>query len=153
MFYVFIYTLWLKRRHYYNIVIGGAAGATAPLIASAAWSGSISVYAWVLFAIVWFGPFPHFWALALKSEFERVKIPMLPNVLGDARTRVEIWIYTLILLPLSAVPFFISGASWIYILGVTLAWIWYLRETIIRMKQKTKPAYKKLFYVSIGYLF
>lgn len=84
LFYIFIYTLWLKRRHHYNIVIGGAAGATAPLIASAASSGTITPYAWIMFAIIFMWTPAHFWALALavKDEYAKVKVPMLPNVLG-----------------------------------------------------------------------
>ncbi|MBN8553970.1 MAG: heme o synthase [Deltaproteobacteria bacterium] len=155
LFYVFIYTLWLKRRHYYNIVIGGAAGATAPLIASAAATGEISTLAWILFWIIFMWTPPHFWALALaiKDEYEKVKIPMLPNVLGDKRTIIEIYIYTILLLPLTILPFFLGAASIVYVVAATLLWIWYMRESFLRLKEQTRPAYKKLFFVSIFYLF
>lgn len=155
LFYVFIYTLWLKRSHYYNIVIGGAAGATAPLIASAAATGKIGPLAWILFWIIFTWTPPHFWALALaiKDEYAKVKIPMLPNVLGDQRTRTEIFLYTIALLPLTVAPYFMK-LSTLFFLGAALAlWVWYMRETVIRLKQKTIPAYRRLFFISIGYLF
>lgn len=155
LFYVFIYTLWLKRSHYYNIVIGGVAGSTAPLIASAASTGEISPLAWILFGIIFTWTPPHFWALALavKEEYAKVKIPMLPNVLGDRRTRIEIFWYTVALLPLSLAPYFMSLSTPFLLIAVSVLWIWYMRETVIRLKQKTIPAYRKLFFVSIGYLF
>ncbi|MDB5038539.1 MAG: ctaB [Bacteriovoracaceae bacterium] len=155
LFYIFVYTLWLKRRHYYNIVIGGAAGATAPLIASAAANGKISVIAWVGFLIIFIWTPPHFWALALaiKDEYAKVKIPMLPNVLGDKRTRFEILIYTVLLLPITLIPVIGSRAGWFYIVAAVLLWIWYMKGTIVQFKVATIASYKKLFYVSIGYLF
>lgn len=155
LFYVLIYTLWLKRSHPYNIVIGGAAGATAPLIASAAANGKISNLAWILFWIIFTWTPPHFWALALaiKEEYEKVKVPMLPNVYGDKRTIFEIYIYTLLLLPLSVLPFFLSSASVVYAITAMLLWIWYMRESFLRLKEQTRSSYKKLFFVSIFYLF
>lgn len=155
LFYTLIYTLWLKRRHHYNIVIGGAAGASAPLIASAAATGDTSLLAWFLFLIIFFWTPPHFWALALaiKDEYAKVKVPMLPNVLGDKRTRTEIFWYTLSLLPLTVLPFFLNLTGWIFLMSVVFLWIWYMWETVIQLRLKTISAYKKLFYVSIGYLF
>ncbi len=152
LFYVFIYTLWLKRRHYYNIVIGGAAGATAPLIASAAVNGRPSLLSWILFLIIFTWTPPHFWALALalKEEYQRVKIPMLPNVLGEKRTRTEIIIYTFLLLPLSIIPFFWNEAGMTYLGSAFMLWVWYWRETVMLLKSQK---YKKLFWISIFYLF
>lgn len=155
LFYIFVYTLGLKRRHHYNIVIGGAAGATAPLIASAAAYGEPSLLAWFLFAIIFFWTPPHFWALALviKDQYGKVKVPMLPNVLGDARTRKEIFWYTVFLLPLTAAPFFLDLNGPFFLICVLFLWGWYMRETVNRLKEKSLSAYKKLFFVSIGYLF
>lgn len=155
LFYVFIYTLWLKRSHYYNIVIGGVAGSTAPLIASAAATGHIEPLAWILFGVIFTWTPPHFWALALavKDEYAKVKIPMLPNVLGDGRTRLEIVIYTIGLLPLTLAPYFMGLSTVFFLISALVLWIWYMRETIIRLRLKTIRDYKKLFFVSIGYLF
>jgi protoheme IX farnesyltransferase len=155
LFYIFIYTLWLKRSHYYNIVIGGIAGSTAPLIASAAATGKISLLAWILFGIIFTWTPPHFWALALalKDEYAKVKIPMLPNILGDKRTRIEIFLYTVALLPLSISPYFLKATTLFYFAAALALWGWYMKETIIRLRQKTIAAYRKLFFISIAYLF
>lgn len=155
LFYVFVYTLWLKRRHYYNIVIGGAAGATAPLIASAADTGDISLLAWTGFLVIFTWTPPHFWALALavKDEYEQVNIPMLPNVLGDRRTRIEIIIYTILLLPISLLPALKDQVGLVYLGSALVLWAWYMRETWRRLSAQTIAAYRKLFYVSIIYLF
>lgn len=89
VFYVGVYTLWLKPRTPQNIVIGGAAGSTAPLIVSAAVHGEITLYAWILFAIVFLWTPPHFWAVAIyrKREYEAAGFPMMPSVVGDGPTR------------------------------------------------------------------
>lgn len=154
-FYVVIYTLILKRRYHYNIVIGGAAGATGPLIAWAAVQGGLSIYPWIMFLIIFMWTPPHFWALALaiKDEYARVKVPMLPVTHGDRRTILEIWIYTWSLLPLSIVPFWSGDAGWTYLFSALGLWSWYLLETWKQLRKKTKPAFKRLFGVSIIYLF
>lgn len=102
-FYSFYYTLWLKPRTHLNIVIGGAAGAMAPIIAWAAATGSVSLTPWLLFLIVFFWTPPHFWALALcvKNDYARVKIPMLPVIKGDRETHRQIMVYTLALVVIS----------------------------------------------------
>jgi len=155
LFYVFVYTIWLKRRHYYNIVIGGAAGATAPLIAWAAARGELDIYPWILFGIIFMWTPPHFWALALalKDEYRAVKVPMLPVVFGDRRTRIEILLYTIVLLPIVLLPYFFHLAGVIYLVSSILLWVWYLKETIVMLRRQDKASYKKLFAVSIGYLF
>jgi protoheme IX farnesyltransferase len=156
LFYVIVYTLWLKRRHYYNIVIGGAAGATTPLIVSAAVNGEISLIAWVAFWIIFTWTPPHFWALALavKEEYEAVKIPMLPNVHGERRTQIEILVYTVLLLPISLVPsFFKQEVGQFYLVSAVGCWLVYMFYTIFKLKEATRVAYRKLFFVSIVYLF
>ncbi|HEY4913999.1 MAG TPA: heme o synthase [Candidatus Dormibacteraeota bacterium] len=104
--YVFVYTMWLKRSTAQNIVIGGAAGAFPPLVGWAAATGSLSPLAWVLFAIVFFWTPPHFWALALllSKQYSVAKIPMLPVVVGERRTRRSILFYTVLLFAISLVP-------------------------------------------------
>lgn len=154
LYYVCIYTLWLKRRHYYNIVIGGAAGATAPLIASAAAYGEPSALAWVLFLIIFMWTPPHFWALALavKEDYQAVKIPMLPNVRGEKRTKNEIWIYTWGLVPLVLLPPIVGGAGALYLGFALLLSLYYLLETWVRLRRSSKRAYRQLFGASILYL-
>jgi protoheme IX farnesyltransferase len=109
-FYVFVYTVWLKRRTPQNIVIGGAAGAFPPVIGWAAVTGSVDVIPLVLFAIVFVWTPPHFWSLALwaNDDYRRAGVPMLPVVAGAKETRWQIMLYTLILVPLTLVPFFMG---------------------------------------------
>ncbi|HEX8752907.1 MAG TPA: heme o synthase [Solirubrobacterales bacterium] len=113
--YVFVYTLWLKRTTPQNIVIGGAAGAVPPLVAWAAVTGGLSGMAFYLFAIVFFWTPPHFWALSLlmKNDYAKAEIPMLPVVRGEAETRRQIVLYTVLLYAVTQLPFCAGG------LGVT----------------------------------
>jgi protoheme IX farnesyltransferase len=120
--YVFVYTLWLKRSTPQNIVIGGAAGAVPPLVAWAAVTGGLSFTAFLLFAIVFFWTPPHFWALSLlmKGEYEKAGVPMLPVVRGEAETRRQILLYTLLLYAVTQLPFCV-GALGIEYLVVSIA--------------------------------
>jgi protoheme IX farnesyltransferase len=115
-FYVFIYTMWLKRRTPQNIVIGGAAGAFPPMVGWAAVTGDISVGSIVLFAIIFMWTPPHFWALSLyrRGDYEKAGVPMLPVVAGEAETKRQILLYTLLLAPLGTVPAMIGMASWYF---------------------------------------
>src|SRR5215510_7276356 len=105
--YVFVYTVWLKRRTPQNIVIGGAAGAVPPLVGWAAVTGSVSGTAVILFFIVFFWTPPHFWALSLlmKGEYEKVGVPMMPVVHGEPETRRQILLYTVLLYAVTQLPF------------------------------------------------
>jgi protoheme IX farnesyltransferase len=109
--YVFVYTLWLKRTTPQNIVIGGAAGAVPPLVAWAAVTGSVSGIALFLFAIVFFWTPPHFWALSLlmKDEYAKAGVPMMPVVRGEAETRRQILLYTVLLYAVTQLPFCAGG--------------------------------------------
>jgi heme o synthase len=120
-FYVFIYTMWLKRRTPQNIVIGGAAGAFPPVIGWAAVTGSVDLVPLILFAIVFIWTPPHFWSLALfaNADYQRAGIPMLPVVAGARETRRQIVVYTLLLLPLSLAPWLIGFSHAVY--GVSAA--------------------------------
>ncbi len=113
VFYVGVYTVWLKPRTPQNIVIGGAAGSTAPLIASAAMDGSISIGAWVLFAIVFLWTPPHFWAIAIfrRREYEAAGFPMMPSVVGDQGTRWRSLGYAVLLIPTSLAPVWLGYLS------------------------------------------
>ena len=106
LFYVFVYTIWLKRTSPQNIVIGGAAGAFPPLVGWAAMTGRLDLAAIYLFAIIFYWTPPHFWALALikQADYARAGIPMMPVVRGEARTKYEMLVYTLMLLPLTVMP-------------------------------------------------
>ena len=135
-FYVFVYTMWLKRRTPQNIVIGGAAGAFPPVIGWAAVTGSVDLLPLMLFAIVFFWTPPHFWSLALfaNDDYQRAGVPMLPVVAGAKETRRQIVIYTLLLVPLSLVPWLIGFSGPIYglaaaVLGAGfLVSVWRVRD-------------------------
>ena len=115
-FYVFVYTIWLKRRTPQNIVIGGAAGACPPLIGWVAVTGDMTLAPLVLFAIIFFWTPPHFWALALfrNSDYVRAGVPMMPVVAGRRRTKQLMLGYTLVLLPLAVAPAMLGFASMLY---------------------------------------
>ncbi len=116
LFYVFIYTIWLKRRTPQNIVIGGAAGAFPPMIGWAAVSGDVSVVGIALFLLVFLWTPPHFWALALyrSDDYRRAGVPMLPVVAGPRETKRQMLIYTLLLLPVALVPTLLGAVGWVY---------------------------------------
>lgn len=153
-FYVIVYTMWLKRRTPYNIVIGGAAGATAPLIGWAAANGEISLVAWSLFLVIFVWTPPHFWALALcvKDEYAKVSVPMLPVVAGEEKTRKQILYYTLLLIPITFVPFFTQHSGWLYFFGAMFLGVEYFRRTLRALLKKDKTSNWKLFGFSIVYL-
>ncbi len=115
--YVFVYTLWLKRATPQNIVIGGAAGAVPPLVAWAAVTGGLSGTAFYLFAIIFFWTPPHFWALSLlmKDDYAKAGIPMLPVVRGEAETRRQILLYTVLLYAVTQLPFCAGAFNAIYL--------------------------------------
>ncbi|HEY3848845.1 MAG TPA: heme o synthase [Acetobacteraceae bacterium] len=115
-FYVFVYTVWLKRRTPQNIVIGGAAGAFPAVVGWAAVTGSVDLVPLILFAIVFFWTPPHFWSLALfaNADYQRAGVPMLPVVAGAKETRRQIVLYTLLLLPLSLAPWWIGFSGPVY---------------------------------------
>jgi protoheme IX farnesyltransferase len=120
-FYVFVYTIWLKRRTPQNIVIGGAAGAFPPVIGWVAVTGSVDPISLVLFGIIFIWTPPHFWSLALwaNDDYRRAGVPMLPVVAGAKETRRQILLYTLILVPLTLVPYLLGFSGIPY--GVTAA--------------------------------
>jgi protoheme IX farnesyltransferase len=154
-FYVGIYTLWLKRRTPYNIVIGGAAGATAPLIGWAAAAGHVAPLAWVLFLIVFLWTPPHFWALAIaiSDDYRAANVPMLPVTHGERRTRIEILLYTVLLVPVTLLPYFMHASGKIYLVSASALGAFYLAKTVQLLRRETKADAKKLFWVSILYLF
>ncbi len=164
LFYVFIYTMWLKRRTPQNIVIGGAAGAFPPIIGWAAATGSISTLPLLMFALIFFWTPPHFWSLALfaSEDYERAGVPMMPVAKGARRTRWEILIYTALLLPISILPWSLGLAGPVYLiaaLGLSSAFLYYavavLREPQDRsgVSLNRDAAAKAAFKYSLIYLF
>jgi protoheme IX farnesyltransferase len=116
LFYVFVYTVWLKRRTPQNIVIGGAAGAFPPMIGWAAVTGDISFAGVVLFLLIFLWTPPHFWALALyrSDDYRRAGVPMLPVVAGPRETKRQMLIYTLLLVPVALAPTLLGSVGWLY---------------------------------------
>lgn len=116
LFYVFVYTIWLKRRTWQNIVIGGAAGAASPLTGWAAATGELTPLAWILFALVFLWTPVHFWALAflVKDQYIEVGVPMAPGVLGTRRTLQHMSLYTVLTILVSLLPLALREASWLY---------------------------------------
>jgi heme o synthase len=158
-FYIVIYSMWLKRTTPQNIVIGGAAGALPPVVAYAAATGSVGVFSIVLFAIIFMWTPPHFWALALikSGDYARAGIPMMPNVRGADRTRLEVLVYSLLLAPLGMLPFALGFASVLYgmlsaVLGALFV-VLALRVYRRRHGDPAEKAAKQLFAFSILYLF
>jgi heme o synthase len=158
-FYVVIYTMWLKRTTPQNIVIGGAAGALPPMVGYAAATGSMSLGALVLFAIIFLWTPPHFWALALvkSADYGRAGVPMMPNVKGADRTRLEILIYTLLMAPLALAPWFVGIAGSLYaavalVSGAAMI-VMALRVYRTRDEALGKKAAMQMFGFSILYLF
>ncbi len=157
-FYVVIYTMWLKRSTPMNIVIGGAAGALPPIVGFAAATGSVSLASVILFVIIFVWTPPHFWALALlkREEYGRAGIPMLPNVAGEDRTRLEILVYSLLLAPIGVLPYVLGFASPVYgvtsgVLGLAMV---YGAFAVFRRRHgaDARAAAMRLFIFSIVYL-
>jgi heme o synthase len=155
-FYVFVYTMWLKRSTPQNIVIGGAAGALPPMIGWAAATGSVGVEPTLLFLIIFFWTPPHFWALALfrSEDYARAGVPMLPVVAGEAATRRQILFYALILAPLGAAPWFLGYASVVYgIVAVAAGAAIVALAFRLHAERNGYAASKRMFAFSILYLF
>ncbi|RWO20809.1 heme o synthase [Mesorhizobium sp.] len=160
-FYVVIYTMWLKRSTPQNIVIGGAAGALPPVIGWAAATGAVGVESLILFLIIFLWTPPHFWALALFKigDYAAAGIPMMPNVAGQASTRKQIFVYSLILAPIGVLPWAFGFASGLYgIVSTALGagFIWHAWKLLVDKRWaegwEMKRA-KALFAYSIFYLF
>ena len=158
-FYIFVYTMWLKRRTPHNIVIGGAAGAFPPMIGWAAVTGDVSIQSILMFLIIFMWTPPHFWALALYRcrDYERVGVPMLPVVAGLPETRRQILIYSLLLVPLAIAPYFVGLGGVVYLafsiaLGAGFLW---LAVKVYRTTEgrEADTAARQLFWFSILYLY
>lgn len=156
VFYVLIYTHWLKRHSVQNIVIGGAAGAIPPLVGWAAVTGDLGWGAWLLFLIIFLWTPPHFWALAImiRDEYAEVGVPMLPVIEGDEPTARQIWVYTLIMIPVTLAlvyPLHLAGAVYaataIFLGAIFVQKAWLLLQT-----PEDRTVARSLFKYSIMYL-
>ena len=157
-FYIFIYTIWLKRRTPQNIVIGGAAGAFPPVIGWACATGDITSFPIILFVLIFIWTPPHFWALALykDTEYSRAKIPMLPVIKGQRKTKQQILAYSLLLFLVSLSPYYLgfSGVIYLYFSIILGGYFVYLAYKVFKSDDKVKTIYApKLFKFSILYLY
>ncbi|MEO1207222.1 MAG: heme o synthase [Pseudomonadota bacterium] len=159
-FYLFVYTMWLKRRTPQNIVIGGAAGAFPPMIGWAAVTGGVSIDSIILFMLIFIWTPPHFWALSLYRcrDYERVGVPMLPVVAGMEETRKQIMIYSVLLVAISLAPYATGLGGLVYFVsaiasGAVFLWLaWQVYATTEEGREADRVA-KRLFLYSIFYLF
>jgi protoheme IX farnesyltransferase len=158
-FYIFVYTIWLKRRSVQNIVIGGAAGAFPPVIGWSIANNNLSIEPIVLFLIIFFWTPSHFWSLSLyKSEdYKKAKIPMLPVVSGVNFTKKNIFGYALILFPITILPFYFKFAGFVYLIPTVFLGLFYIFLTFKLLNANNKKTIgmlsKKIFGFSILYLF
>lgn len=155
LFYVVVYTIWLKRRTSMNIVIGGAAGAFPPMIAWASVTGDVSVASMVMFGIIFMWTPPHFWSLSLFAckDYKAAGIPMLPVVSGEDETRRQILIYTLFMVPVTILPWALGFAGPVYGLTALISGLIFCSLSLSLFRQKNIRAARQNFFYSIAYLF
>jgi len=155
LFYVFVYTIWLKRSTPQNIVIGGAAGAFPPMIGWAAVTGDVTLAPVILFLIIFLWTPPHFWALALyiKDEYQKAGIPMMPATHGKRHTKWQMLIYTLILFPFTLAPSFIGVTGSVYLITASLLSGFFIFTAIRTLLDQTDCSARRMFGYSVFYLF
>lgn len=155
LFYVFVYTIWLKRHSVHNVVIGGAAGAFPPMIGWTAVTGYITIESIILFLIIFAWTPPHTWALALYKikDYKNVNVPMLPVVKGDKYTKNHIILYTLLTVLISLMPYYINMSGLVYFIAAISLGTIFLYYTIILYKDKKNLIAPRVFIYSIFYLF
>lgn len=154
LFYSLVYTLWLKPNTPQNIVIGGIAGAMAPVGAWTAATGNMSIIAWIMFLLIFLWTPPHFWALALycKNDYKKVKLPMMPLVRGDSATLDLIIKYTVAVVVVSLMPIMFS-AGFLYLATALILGAGFMRYSLKAKKLRTVASMKSLFGFSLLYLF
>tara|TARA_R110001599_G_scaffold353641_2_gene594645 strand:+ start:106125 stop:106946 length:822 start_codon:yes stop_codon:yes gene_type:complete len=155
LFYVFIYTMWLKRSTPQNIVIGGAAGAFPPMIGWAAVTGGVSLESVVLFGLIFLWTPPHFWALALyrRGDYADAGVPMLPVVAGVRETKKQMFIYTLLLFPCAVAPYWLGVAGPLYGMAAAVLGGLFILSAIAVWRDDSDKSAKRMFGYSIFYLF
>jgi heme o synthase len=152
--YTLVYTVWLKRRTPQNIVIGGAAGAIPPLVGWAAVEGSLSGTALYLFAIIFFWTPPHFWALSLlmQGEYAKVGVPMMPVVRGEAETRRQILLYSVLLYAITQLPFCAGGFGGIYLVASLVLGAAFIGGAVVLYRRADRVSALRLYLFSLAYL-
>lgn len=155
LYYVFLYTLMMKRKSWNNIVIGGAAGAFPPLIGSAAVIGHIELQGLYMFAVVFFWTPPHFWALSLllKDDYAEAKIPMLSVVAGEKNTGIQINLYIVLMILLTWLPLIGGYAGQIYCIAISVLGLEWLRRSIPLIRTTTRETILRSYKFSIIYLY
>ena len=154
LFYVFVYTMGLKRTTPHNIVIGGAAGALPPVIGWTAVTGSIGLPALYMFAIVFFWTPPHFWALALllKDDYAKVGVPMLPVVAGVGETKKSILLYSVLLLALTSMFFVTRAVGWIYLVASLALGLVFIYRALVLLRRPGIEGALGTYLYSLAYL-
>ena len=154
LFYVFVYTMWLKRSSMQNIVVGGAAGAFPPLVGWAAVQGRLTLTALFLFAVVFYWTPPHFWALALliRRDYASASVPMLPVIVGERETRRQILLYTIVLVLVTVMPVLVHSFGSIYMMGAGLLDAVFLATAVVAVRDPSARAARRVFYYSMLYL-
>ena len=158
LFYVFVYTIWLKRRTPQNIVIGGAAGAFPPMIGWAAVTGDVSWVGLALFLLIFLWTPPHFWALALyrSDDYRRAGVPMLPVVAGPRETKRQMLLYTLVLVPVALAPTLLGAVGWLYGAVALALSASFIAHAVIVWRapddRRGHPAARRMFKFSLLYL-
>lgn len=155
LYYVFIYTIWLKRSSIQNVVIGGAAGALPPMIGWAAVTNDISWQSFTLFAIIFMWTPPHSWALALFriQDYRDCKVPMMPVVKGEVYTKKQVLFYSILMVITSTIPYFLEMAGVTYFFISSIFGAIFLFYAVLLFKDNNNSIAKKLFWYSILYLF
>ena len=154
IYYIFIYTIMLKRNTVVNIIIGGAAGAVPVLVGWAAVTGGLSMEAWLLFGIIFYWTPPHSWALALlvNADYARANVPMMPAARGEATTRRQILLYSTLLIALTLLPTPIGMLGWPYLIAAALLGAGMLLRSVQLIREKTGVAAKRMYKYSTAYL-
>lgn len=155
LYYIFIYTIWLKRSSVQNVVIGGVAGAFPPMIGWAAVTGDVSMESFVLFLIIFMWTPPHSWALSLfrLQDYRNCSVPMMPVVKGELYTKKQIVFYSILMAATVALPYFLNMVSAQYLIISSILSAIFLCYTILLFKDIDAKIAKKLFWFSIFYLF
>ena len=154
-FYVVIYTIWLKRITPQNIVIGGAAGAFPPMIGWAAVTGGVSLESIVMFTLIFLWTPPHFWALALyrNDDYKKANVPMMPVVAGEASTKRQMVLYTLLMTPFVLAPYFMGMAGVVYLVIASLLHLMFIVSSLRVLRETGYRFARLMFGYSIFYLF
>ena len=156
IYYIYIYTIWLKRTSIQNVVIGGVAGALPPMIGWASVNGDISWQSFSLFAIIFIWTPPHSWALALfrSDDYKNCNVPMMPVIKGALYTKKQIMFYSILMFFVSLWPYFLNISNWLYLITAIVLGLVFLYYVIGLFKDNEhNQAAKRLFWYSILYIF